>query len=50
MPLSSEKEARIEELLRSLQRFYKYRGLNLRTACEDFDRHHIGVIQESQVC
>ena len=48
-PLSPASEAKIEGLLRQLQRYYKYRGVNLRTCCEDFDRHHIGVIQESQV-
>jgi len=47
-PLSPSKEARLGQLLFSLQKFYKYRGINLRTCCEDFDRHHIGVIQESQ--
>ncbi len=49
-PLGEAEEAHIEELLRRLAQFYKYRGINLRTCCEDFDRHHIGVIQESQVC
>ena len=48
-PLSAESEKQIENLLRSLSKYYQYRGINLRTCCEDFDRHHIGVIQESQV-
>lgn len=47
-PLTGESEQVIEDLLRSLASYYKYRGINLRTCCEDFDRHHIGVIQESQ--
>lgn len=47
-PLAPGEEGRIESLLRSLQKFYQYRGINLRTSCEDFDRHHIGVIKESQ--
>lgn len=47
-PLDPDHEQKIEQLLRRLAQFYQYRGINLRTSCEDFDRHHIGVIQESQ--
>jgi len=47
-PLSEGQEAHIVQLLRRLVGFYQYRGINLRTSCEDFDKHHIGVIQESQ--
>lgn len=48
-PLGSEEERILEALLIGLQKYYAYRGINLRTCCDDFDRHHIGVIQESQV-
>ena len=48
-PLSPKSEQRIASVLHQLQQYYQYRGINLRTCCEDFDKHHIGVIQESQV-
>ena len=48
-PLSPDSEVRLEKILLGLVTYYKYRGVNLRTSCEDFDRHHIGVINETQV-
>ena len=48
-PLSPDSEVRLEQILLGLVTYYKYRGVNLRTSCEDFDRHHIGVINETQV-
>ncbi|CAH1794695.1 unnamed protein product [Owenia fusiformis] len=47
-PLSPASEKRIENLLERMQQFYKYHGINLRTSYRDFDRHHIGVVTESQ--
>ena len=47
--LTDDEEAMVNDLLRSLASYYQYRGINLKTSCEDFDCHHIGVIQESQV-
>jgi len=47
-PLATESEARIVSLLRRMQQYYNVRGINLRTQYEDFDRHHRGVISESQ--
>ncbi|ELU01670.1 hypothetical protein CAPTEDRAFT_182794 [Capitella teleta] len=47
-PLGQDEEATLDALLRNLQKYYTYRGINLRNCCEDFDRHHIGVIEESQ--
>ena len=32
-----------------LARFYKYHGINIKTCYADFDKHHIGVVTESQV-
>ena len=32
-----------------MEQFYLYHGINLRTCYEDFDRHHMGVVTESQV-
>jgi len=37
------------QILRKIEQFYSYHGINLRTCYEDFDRHHMGVITESQV-
>ena len=48
-PLSPNSEGRLEEILRALAQHYAYRGINLRTECENFDWHNIGVINESQV-
>ena len=31
-----------------MQQFYQYHGINLRTCYEDFDRHHMGIVTESQ--
>ncbi|XP_013383058.1 uncharacterized protein LOC106153608 [Lingula anatina] len=47
-PLSPKSESRLEELLKHMGQFYKYHGINLRTCYEDFDRHHIGKVTESQ--
>ena len=32
-----------------LAQFYKYHGINIKTCYADFDKHHIGVVTESQV-
>ena len=32
-----------------LAHFYKYHGINIKTCYADFDKHHIGVVTESQV-
>jgi hypothetical protein len=32
-----------------MQMYYQYHGINLRTCYQDFDRHHMGVVTESQV-
>lgn len=47
-PLSPESEAKILAVLERIQQFYQYHGINLRTCYEDFDRHHRGVVTESQ--
>ena len=47
-PLDIEDEVYMEQLMRRLQRFYSWRGINLRELCHEFDGHNIGVIHESQ--
>ena len=48
-PLSPASLAKCEDLLMQLARFYKYHGINIKTCYADFDKHHIGVVTESQV-
>lgn len=47
-PLSPASLAKCEDLLMRLARFYKYHGINIKTCYADFDKHHIGVVTESQ--
>lgn len=47
-PLSPGSERRLIQLLKHIEQFYSYHGINLRTCYEDFDRHHMGVVTESQ--
>ena len=47
-PLDMEDEVYMETLMRRLQPFYSWRGINLRQLCHEFDFHNIGVIHESQ--
>ncbi|KAL4239473.1 hypothetical protein ACF0H5_000288 [Mactra antiquata] len=47
-PLSPQSERRLIQLLKHIEQFYCYHGINLRTCYEDFDRHHMGVVTESQ--
>lgn len=48
-PLAPTDEEKLLTLLGKMQKFYQYHGINLRTCYEDFDRHHMGVVTESQV-
>lgn len=48
-PLAVGEEEKLLSLLGKMQKFYQYHGINLRTCYEDFDRHHMGVVTESQV-
>lgn len=47
-PLSPASESRLIQLLSRMEQFYQYHGVNLRTCYEDFDKHHMGVVTESQ--
>jgi len=47
-PLDVEDEAHMEPLLRRLQRYYAWRGINVRQLLREFDFHSIGIIHESQ--
>jgi len=47
-PLDIEDEVYMEQLLRRLQRYYGWRGIDVRELCHEFDVHNIGVIHESQ--
>ena len=49
-PLTRTSEESLVHLLRRMQHFYAVHGINLRTTYEDFDKHHMGIITESQVC
>ena len=48
-PLSPASLSKCESLLMRLAQFYKYHGINIKTCYADFDKHHIGVVTESQV-
>lgn len=48
IPQNQATEDNLNLLLMKLGKFYKYRGINLRTECEDFDTHHRGLINFSQ--
>ncbi|CAG5122336.1 unnamed protein product [Candidula unifasciata] len=47
-PLPVDSESRLVEILRRLQQYCKIRSINLKYQYEDFDKHHKGVITESQ--
>lgn len=47
-PVSPQSERKLLQLLQRMEKFYLYHGINLRTCYEDFDRHHMGVVTESQ--
>ena len=47
-PLDVEDEVYMDELVRRLQRYYSWRGINVRQLCREYDEHNIGVIHESQ--
>lgn len=47
-PLSPASEEKMVNLLTRMSEYYKYHGINLRTCYEDFDKHHIGKVTESQ--
>ena len=32
-----------------MAQYYKYHGINIKTCYADFDKHHIGLVTESQV-
>jgi hypothetical protein len=48
-PLKRQGEEALVHLLKRMQQFYTIHGLNLRTMYEDFDKHHMGIVTESQV-
>lgn len=47
-PLSPASLSKCDSLLKRLAEFYKYHGINIKTCYADFDKHHIGVVTESQ--
>ena len=47
-PLDVEDEVYMTQLLRRLQRYYGWRGINVRQLCSEYDVHNVGVIHESQ--
>ncbi|XP_076448305.1 uncharacterized protein LOC143285015 [Babylonia areolata] len=47
-PLTRSSEENLVSVLKRMQHFYAVHGINLRTTYEDFDKHHMGIISESQ--
>ncbi|XP_070544504.1 uncharacterized protein [Ptychodera flava] len=47
-PLSAGFQTQCRDILQRIAPFYKYHGINVRTCYEDFDRHHNGLVTESQ--
>jgi len=47
-PISPASKAKVENLLQRIAPYYKYHGINIKTSYEDFDRHNIGLVTESQ--
>ena len=47
-PLDVEDEVYMDQLLRRLQRYYGWRGVDVRQLCREYDVHKMGVIHESQ--
>lgn len=47
-PLVRSSEEALVNLLKRMQQFYAVHGINLRTTYEDFDKHHMGIVTESQ--
>jgi len=43
-----EDEVYMDQLLRRLQRYYGWRGVDVRQLCREYDVHKMGVIHESQ--
>ena len=48
-PLSPASLAKCDELLQRMGQYYKTHGININNTYADFDKHHIGVVTESQV-
>ena len=48
-PLTRTSEEKLVNMLKRMQHFYNVHGINLRTTYEDFDKHHMGIVTESQV-
>ena len=48
-PLSPASVAKCNELIRRMAQYYKTHGININNTYADFDKHHIGVVTESQV-
>ncbi|XP_002741846.1 uncharacterized protein LOC100373451 [Saccoglossus kowalevskii] len=46
--LSPTTQSQCDAILHRMIPFYKYHGINIRTCYEDFDRHHNGLVTESQ--
>ena len=39
---------RVNKILKKIENFYSYHGVNVRTSFEDFDKHHNGLVTFSQ--
>ena len=44
----TETLAKIDSILRKMENYYSYHGVNVRTSFEDFDKHHNGLITLTQ--
>ena len=48
-PISPELDTKCREILLRIAPHYEYHGVNVKSCYEDFDKHNIGSITESQV-
>ena len=48
-PISPELDAKCRDILERIAPHYEYHGISIKSCYEDFDRHNIGTITESQV-
>lgn len=48
-PVSPEVDEKCQKILQRIAQHYEYHGISIKSCYEDFDRHNIGTITESQV-
>ena len=48
-PVSPEVDEKCQKILQRIAPHYEYHGISIKSCYEDFDRHNIGTVTESQV-